>query len=163
MRKRPESLTTAGLQLKKSVKDHIQKVAASRGVSLTQFFVDGALLLAGIDADFMKQLDELKESTKLSTAQVLMQLVLVYTAEDAALAKSYGRSETIRRAFQFDGQGRLITGNELSDSVYNEVLENAESLKKRLRDASRGYKKEVFISDADAAQISKQIRPVASL
>lgn len=157
MVKSKEKLAYAGILIPLSEKTRLQAIAKKRETTLSALLRDGVRMLADFSDDFLAQIGAVASSTKLSPSQVMIQLLLVYIASDAATLKVYGKSTTYQRAFQFDNQGRLITGDRLSDKVFAEVLESAQALKKRLQDSARGVTEATFISNQDAAQMAIQM------
>ena len=159
MRKSTKKLVMAGVNFREEEKKRLLEIADRRKQTLSQLIKDGAEIMAGFPDEFLAQFKQMVESTKMDMPTVLVQLLVTYFAQDAALAKVYGISNTYQRAFQFDQEG-LISGDRLSKKVYNEVLKNAKDLKKKLEENASGQTEYAVLSNADAAQIAIQMGAV---
>jgi len=155
MRGKKQSEQTA-IRITSDAKTLLQTVGKRRNLTLTQMLVDGGLFMASFPDVFVEQIEKIAIATRLTESQVMVQLFLVYIATDSATLEVYGKSPTFSRAFQFD-HGELVTGDRLSDKVFNEVLKSAKDLKQRLQNSASGKTKTAFISNQDAAQISTQL------
>jgi len=157
MRKSKTQQVMAGVKFPVEEKNRLMGIAQRREQTLTDLVKDGVELMAGLPDDFLKQFQKICDTTRLPFSTVFVQFLLVYAAQDAACLKVYEHSNTFQRAFQFDHEG-LITGDKLSEKVYNEVLKNAKDLKKRMKENADGKTENLVLSKPEAAQISIQMR-----
>lgn len=146
----------AGVKFPEEEKKRLHKIAERRGQSFSELIRDGVEIIAGLPDEFLKQYQQICDATKLGLPTVFVQFLLVYAAQDAAVLKVYGHSNTYQRAFQFDQKG-IISGDRLSKKIYNEVLKNAKDLKKRMIENAAGETENVFVSNADAAEVAIQM------
>ena len=160
MRKAKEKLKMAGVLIPESEKKEIQLIAERRNQTLTELVLTGIRMMTDFNDDFLRQIDEVAEMSKISTSRIMAQLLTVYVAQDSALLEIFGKSQTYKMSLQHDSSGKLITGDELSKKVFKETLAAAQNLKTRLKKSSKGKNKKTFISYEDASQLATQMTEI---
>jgi len=98
---------------------------------------------------FMSEIKKIAEMVKLPIPIVIVHLLQVYSAQDTALIKYFGKSKTFQRAFRFDPVKGMITGDELSDLTFKDVLRELDKiLEKKERSKQPGKKFNLTIDEA---------------
>ena len=154
MLRRKENTKTATVSITPDELRQFRKIAKRRKMSFSGLLLDGANLLAGFPDAFVDQINGMAKTFKVDTSVIIVQLLLFYVAQDAALTEVYKRSNTYRCAFEYGANG-LISGDELSDKVFDATKAKALELKDRIKGA--GKVDGTFYSLEDQAQIANRM------
>jgi hypothetical protein len=141
-------------------KKKIVQEAKKHDQGLSDYIRDSLSSWASFDVHFLEQVNMTAEKMHLPLTLAIQNLLQAYMATESAVLETYGTPpKTFRRAFQFDQDG-LITGNKLSEMVFQQAKKDAAAVKERLEESVR-EKKAVRITTAEGAFIASHVAAAA--
>jgi hypothetical protein len=135
-------------------KQALEKRAGERGENLSQIVSSAVDFYLAFPPGFMAELQKISDMVKLPISVVIVHLMQVYSAQDAALIKYFGKSKTFSRAFRFDPKKGLLSGDELSDLVFAEVSKEIEGIIEKA-ERSKRVKKPAELKIDEASLLSQ--------
>ena len=118
-------------------KEHKQELAADMEEKhfkkLPHYLLAALDFYKGFDVHFLEHIQALADKVQLPLPTVIQHLLQTLIAEQAAVTDVLGVTPKIfKRSFQYDADG-LVTGNRLSDLVYEQQKQAAEELLEKLQ------------------------------
>jgi hypothetical protein len=106
------------------------KMAKDHGISLTQLLLRGASFYGSFPPSFFAAMQETAKIMSLSVEDICVRMLIAEVASNAAWMEVFGKPPAgITRPFRWAKDGRLMTGDPLSQELTSEYKEIYERLK----------------------------------
>lgn len=119
-----DDIVQFNVKAKKDVKFFFKAEAKARGVTLSKLVRDAVIFYTGMTTEFQDAAREVAQNMKINEAAFLEATVINSIAQNTAFKMIFGvTGANIMRPFQWDPNGRLILGEELTTALLNEYVE----------------------------------------